>query len=181
MKPAVFTRCRATDPDVRSSISLLWLPSQLASGGCTALDRHWHAESWTERNERVWFDFVPWDQVKTIVLDKCCEHEMRLNERELVANTLSRTGAKRQIGKLRPICDALRREAIGIEHFRIRPECGQAVQDVRDDQREPSSRQGEPAELVIGQCLPGERPGRWIQSHGFVQYHARVRQISQIG
>ena len=55
------------------------------------------------------------------------------------------------------------------------------MQDVRDDEREPSARQTEPAQLVVGQRLPREAPRRRVEAHRFVNHHARIRQVREIG
>ena len=57
-------------------------------------------------------------EVKPIALRQRRHAQVRFDQRELVADALSRPGAERQVDELRPIGAALRREALGIERLR---------------------------------------------------------------
>ena len=92
---------------------------------------------------------MSWHEVKTIVLRECRNDELRFNQRKLVPDTLAGPCAEREVDELRPGSGAFWREALGIECFRLRPECGESMQDVRDDEREPSTRSVETAQIIV--------------------------------
>src|SRR5215510_14367236 len=119
-------------------------------------------------------------ELQTIALCQRRHTQLRFDERELVADALPRSGAKREIDVLRTIGAELRREALGLERVRVLPVRGQAMQNVRDDKREPASRQTEPTERVVGECLPGEAPRRRVETHRLVNNHSRVGQVREI-
>ena len=119
--------------------------------------------------------------MKPIALHQCRHNQLRFDESELITDALSWPCAERQVGEFRPVHTAFRQEALGIERIWILPVCGKPMQDVGDDEREPSARQMEPAELVVGERLSREAPRRRIEAHRFVDHHARIRQIHQIG
>ena len=102
-------------------------------------DHHWHPEPRTKRYERPWLHPVSRHEVKTIALRKCRNDQVRFDESEVVSDALSRPGAERQVHELRPIRTAFGQEAVRIERFWILPECGKAMQHIRDDEREPTA------------------------------------------
>jgi hypothetical protein len=112
-------------------------------------DDHRHAEPWTKRNERPGLDLVVWYKPKAIALRKCRNDKVRFNQRELITDALSRSCAEGQIRELRPICTLFWREAFGIERVGILPIGRKAMQDKRDDEGEPSTRETESAQLIV--------------------------------
>lgn len=125
-----------------------------ADGRRPALDDHRHAEPGTERDERPRLDRVSGYEVQPVALGERGQAQLRFYQREVVADALTRSGAKRQIGELRSIGAALRRKALWIERLRILPERGEPMQHVRDDECEPSPGKTEPAQRVVCKRLP---------------------------
>lgn len=131
---------RGFDKLCRSRVSSLGTVGYRRMPCRPTFDDHWHAEPRTKRYKRPRFNPVSRHEVKTIALRECRKNNVRLNQRELVADALSWPCAERKVHKFWPIGTALRQEAVGIERFRLRPECGKPMQDVRDDERQPSAR-----------------------------------------
>jgi hypothetical protein len=130
--------------------------------GRSAFDDHRHAKPGAERDERPRFNLVSRHEVKTKSLCECCHDQLRLDQREMVADTLARPGAKRDVHEFRSIRAPFRQEPIGIELVRVLPEGRESMQHVRDDKREPSTGQMKPAELIIRKRLPRETPRRRV-------------------
>jgi hypothetical protein len=108
--------------------------------GRPTFDDHWHAEPRTKRYQRPRLNPVSRHEMKAIALRECRNNQVGFNQRELVADALSWSCAERKVHKFWPIRTAFRQEAVGIERFRVLPECGKPMQDVRDDEHQPSAR-----------------------------------------
>src|SRR5262245_16851772 len=70
-------------------------------------DDHRHPEARAERDERPRLDQVPWNQLQPIPLRQRSDAELRFDERELIADTLTRPGAERYVDELRAVGAAL--------------------------------------------------------------------------
>jgi hypothetical protein len=116
------------------------------------------------------------DEAQAIPLRKRCHDELRLDQRELVPDTLTRPGAERQVYELRPRRDAIRREPCRIESLRILPIRRMAVHHVRQDKDKPTGGKMIAADRVRFDRLPRETPRRRVEPHGFLNNRARIGQ-----
>src|SRR5688572_4424414 len=78
-------------------------------------NEHRHPKPRPQRDERPGLDAVSRYELQAIALRQRRHAEMRFDEGELIANALPWSGAERQVDELRPLGDALGREALGFE------------------------------------------------------------------
>src|SRR5438093_417442 len=75
---------------------------------------------------------------------------------------------------------AIRRETVRVKSRWTLPEIRVAVSKILTRKDQGSRWDVVPSDLIIGERSTRDSPDGWVQAHGFLEHHARVRQGRQV-
>src|SRR5262245_25700711 len=123
---------------------------------------------------------MPRNQMERVALRDGGQHELRFHHRKGVADALARSSSKGKIGEARATSRTFWRKAFRVEHLRLLPACRVTMGTIGAKKDDAFSRNNVAANLIRRCGKPREAEDGWVEPHGLLDHHARVRQRVQV-